>query len=61
MYIKTVCTHCGGNNLHDIAVNYQKITSILDDRVDTKIHFNNVTVKETLKEDVLVKSVLKSL
>jgi len=61
MYIATECVHCGGKNVHDIGINYQKIIEIVGKQEYTTVHFNNVTVEETLAEDVLIDHVLKTL
>jgi hypothetical protein len=61
MYIRTECVHCGGVNVHDVEVNYQKITEIIRKQVYTKVIFKSVTVKETLTEDTLIDHILKTL
>jgi hypothetical protein len=61
MYIKTFCPHCGEANLHDIIVNYQKTSEISKNGVIAHLNVAEVKVRETVAEDTLMKSILKTL
>jgi hypothetical protein len=61
MYIRTECAHCGGVNVHDIGINCQKIIKIVGKQEYTTVNFNNVTVDETLAEDILIDHILRTL
>jgi hypothetical protein len=61
MYIATECVYCGGKNVHDIGINYQKIIEIVGKQEYTTIHFKSVTVDGTFSEEVLIDHILKTL
>ncbi|MDW5550422.1 hypothetical protein [Methanosarcina sp.] len=61
MYIKTFCAHCGKTNLHNVAVSCEKTSSILNGKLFSRSTIKGVEVRETVTEEILMKSVLKTL
>jgi O-phosphoseryl-tRNA(Cys) synthetase len=61
MYIKTQCAHCGESNLHDIHVCGMEEIKFKNKNELKIFTIENISVKETITEENLIKSVLKTL
>lgn len=61
MFIKTQCVHCGETNLHDVNVRGMEETYFKNKNELKIFTIDNISVNETITEEDLIKSILKTL